>query len=76
MIDREITRELTSLEGEKRMDKLALKGHQSSIAEQLNGAMGKDMTEVLNGKKKVKFSLWRRIKNSFDKFLWNLSSAQ
>ena len=72
-MDKELNREITSLESEKRMDELALKGHQYNIAEQLNGAMGKDMTEVLSGNKKVKFSFWRRITNSFDKLLWNLN---
>lgn len=72
-MNKELSREITTLESEKRMDELALKGHQYSIAEQLNGAMGKDITEVLSGNKKVKFSLWRRIKNSFDKLLWNLN---
>jgi hypothetical protein len=72
-MDKELNREITSLESEKRMDELALKGYQHSIAEQLNGAMGKDMTDVLSGNKKVKFSFWRRIKNGFDKLLWNLS---
>jgi hypothetical protein len=58
------------------MDKLALKGHQWTISQQLNSSMGQDMKDVLEGKKQVKFSLWRRIKNSFDKLLWSLSLEQ
>lgn len=72
-MDKELSREITSLESEKRMDELALRGYQYNIAEQLNGAMGKDMVDVLSGNKKVKFSLFRRIMNRFDKILWSLN---
>jgi len=72
----ELNREITSLESEKRMDRLALQAHQNNLAIMLNGSMGKDMEDVLSGKKIVKFSFWRRIKNSIDKFLWNLGLAQ
>lgn len=72
-MNNELNREIVSLESEKRMDELALKGYQNKIAEQLNGSMGKDMTEVLSGEKKIQFSVWRRIKNGFDKLLWNLN---
>lgn len=75
-MDKEMNREIQTLESEKRMDKLALKGHQWTIAQQLNSSMGQDMKDVLEGKKQVKFSLWRRIKNSFDRFLWILSLEQ
>ena len=72
----EIDRELQTMKSEKRMDELALKGHQWSISEKLNGSMGQDMMDVLEGKKQVKFSLWKRIKNNFDRWLWILSSEQ
>ena len=62
-MNKEMSRELQSLDSERRMDKLALKGHQWTIAQQLNSSMGQDMKDVLEGKKQVKFSLWRRIKN-------------
>lgn len=75
-MEKELNREIVSLESEKRMDELALKSHQNTIAAMLNGSMGKDMKEVLSGKKKVKFSFWRRIRNSFDKLLWNLNLAR
>jgi hypothetical protein len=75
-MEKEMSREIQSLYSEKRMDRLALKGHQWTIAQQLNGSMGQDMKDVLEGKKQVKFSLWRRIKNSFDKLLWSLSLEQ
>lgn len=75
-MNKEMSRELQTLESEKRMDKLALKGHQWTIAQKLNGSMGQDMKDVLNGKKQVKFSRWRRIKNWLDKMLWHLNSEQ
>ena len=68
-----INRELQTLKSERRMDELALKGYQWSIAQELKGAMGKDMKDVLEGKKKVSFSLWERIKNKIRASLWNLS---
>ena len=75
-MDKEMSREIQTLESERRMDKLALKGHQWTIAQQLNSSMGQDMKDVLDGKKQVKFSLWKRIKNSFDKWLWHLNLEQ
>lgn len=65
----EIDRELTTLRSEKRMDTLALKGHQWNIAEQLKGSMGKDMNEVLSGKKKVELTFWTKVKYSINNFL-------
>ena len=75
-MNKAMQREIQSLDSERRMDELALKGHQWTIAEQLKGSLGEDMRAVLNGEKQVKFSFWRRIKNSFDKFLWSLSLEQ
>ena len=57
-------------------DAIGIRDIEWNIAEQLNGAMGKDMVDVLSGNKRVKFSFWRRIKNSFDKLLWNLNLAR
>ena len=65
----EYDREVTTLESEKRMDALALKGLQHNIAEQLKGSMGKDMNDVLTGKKKVKLTFWAKLKYSIDNFL-------
>jgi hypothetical protein len=51
------------------MDSLALKGHQWNIANQLNGSMGKDMNDILTGKKKVEFTFWTKVKYSINNFL-------
>lgn len=75
-MEREIQREIQTMNSEKRMDELALKGYQNKMAEQLNGYLGQDMLDVLEGKKKVKLSLWKRIKNRFDGILWSLNSEQ
>lgn len=75
-MEKELNREIVSLNSERRMGELAIQGYQSSIARQLNGSMGEDMKEVLSGNRKVKFSLWRRIKNKIDKLLWSLNLAQ
>jgi len=69
MSNYEYERELTTYKSEKRMDELALKGHQWNIAEQLKGSMGKDMNDVLSGKKRVELTFWTKVKLNFNKFL-------
>lgn len=75
-MDSNVSRELQTLESEKRMDKLALKGHQWAIAQKLNNSMGQDMKDVLDGKKQVKLPLWQRIKHKIDTLLWHLTLEQ
>lgn len=65
----EFERELVTYNSEKKMDKLALKGHQWNIAEQLNGTMGKDMNDVLSGKKRVEFTFWTKLRHNINNFL-------
>lgn len=60
-----VNRELTTLKSEQRINEMALKGHQTMIANMLNGSMGKDINDVLSGKKKVKLSIWMKIKYKF-----------
>ena len=75
-MEKEMSREIQSLYSEKRMDRLALKGHQWTIAQQLNGSMGQDMKDILDGKKTVKLSFWKKIKHKIDSLLWNLNLEQ
>ena len=75
-MDKAMSREIQTLESERRMDKLALKGHQWTIAQRLNSSMGQDMKDVLEGKKQIKLSLWTRIKHKIDTLLWNLNLGQ
>jgi hypothetical protein len=55
----EIDRELMTLESERKMSELALKGQQNKIAEQLRGEMGKDINRTV----KKKLSIWDKIDN-------------
>lgn len=71
-----LEKEMSSLRGERKMNEVALKGYQHSLAEQLNSTMGQDINDVLSGKKKVKLSFWKKIKHKFDSFLWHLTSEQ
>ena len=65
----EISREITTMNSEKKMDTLALKGLQWNIAEQLKGTMGQDMNEVLTGKKKVELTFWAKLRYKINNFL-------
>lgn len=65
-----LQREFTTLQSEQKINELALKGHQSTIADMLiNGSMGKDIDDVLSGKKKVKLSFWQKLKYKFRFYL-------
>lgn len=59
----EYQKELTSLESEKRMGEVAIKGKQSMMAEMLKGSMGKDMDDVLSGRKSVTMPRKERTKH-------------
>lgn len=65
--------EVQTLKAEKKMNEMALKGYQWSISQQLNNSMGRDMKDVLEGKKVVKLSFWKRVKNKFKLILWHLT---
>jgi hypothetical protein len=65
----EYEREVMTYNSEKKMDKLALKGHQWNIAEQLRGSMGKDMNDVLSGNKRVEFTFWTKLRYKINNFL-------
>ena len=55
----EIEKELTTLESERNMSKMALKGHQNRLAEQLRGEMGADINRIVKRKK----SFWDKLDN-------------
>jgi hypothetical protein len=65
--------EVQTLKAEKKMNEMALKGYQWSISQQLNNSMGRDMKDVLEGRKVVKLSFWKRVKNKFKLILWHLT---
>ena len=65
--------EVQTLKAEKKMNEMALKGYQWSISQQLNNSMGRDMKDVLEGKKVVKLPFWKMVKNKFKLILWHLT---
>lgn len=68
-MDKLLDMEIESLQGERMMGETELRSTQSSISEKLHGAMGNDMIDVLDGKKKIvmskKLKLRYRINNFF-----------
>lgn len=65
----EIMMEITSLKSERMMAQEALKSHQMQLAESLNGAMGKDIDDVLSGRKKVVLTKKQKLKYKINNFL-------
>jgi len=64
----ELRMELTSLASEHRMGQAAIKSHQNMLSEMLNGSMGKDIDDVLSGKKQVKLTWRQKMKYKIDNF--------
>lgn len=65
----ELSRELRGYESDRKMTERAVSSVQNKWKELLNGEMGKDIKDVMSGKKKVKLTLkenisyrWRSIK--------------
>ena len=65
----QLDREMTSLESERRMSEMAVKGYQNELAGKLNGSMGDDIRDVLSGKKTVKLTRWQKLRYKIDNFL-------
>lgn len=66
-----LAREYATLQSEKKMTEMALKGHQNELANKLRGSMGEEIKKALEPKKENK--AWKRFKDGFDKFLNLLS---
>ena len=69
-MDYEVERELRGLKADKLMTQRAISSEQDRWARMLKGSLGKDMDDVLSGKKVVKLTnreifryKWRRLKN-------------
>lgn len=69
-MNNEITKEYAALESEKRLQQQALKGYQYKMSEQLNGCVGRDMIDVLSGKKRIELSKKHKFKNFWRRLLW------
>lgn len=57
-----INKELTNINNDKIIFEHELKTHRDNIAHMLKTDMGKDIDDVLSGKKIVKLSLFEKIK--------------
>jgi hypothetical protein len=62
MSDIGLSRELKGYEGDKKMTKMAISVTQNQMKEQLLGDMGKDIKDVLDGKRFVTVSKYKRKK--------------
>lgn len=62
MNDIGLSRELKGYEGDKKMAKMAISVTQNQMKEQLLGDMGKDMKDVLDGKRFVTVSKYKKKK--------------
>lgn len=65
--DYEMMKELRSLNGERSIGEKMLSSHQNLLAERLRGEMGRDMLDVMSGKKKVELSFKEKF---FRKLNW------
>lgn len=61
-ITNEIQKELIQLENDRQQTKELLAAEQIRIASLLQNDMGKEINDVLSGKKIIKLSLYKRIK--------------
>lgn len=60
----ELNKELRGLKNDQKMTERNIAQQQENIANKLNGAMGKDMMEVISGKKKITISKLEKVKYS------------
>lgn len=65
-------RELNQLQNDKKKMEIELLNERYRIAHLLIGEMGKDIDEVLCGKKIVKLSFWEKVKYKINFFLEKL----
>lgn len=65
VFDFNIDEELDKMNKEKKSLEMALDNRRNEIASMLMSDMGKDIDDVLSGKKKVKLSFFEKVKYSF-----------
>jgi hypothetical protein len=63
-----LSREITTLNSEKKLSEMAIKGQQNELAIKLRGSMGKEIRMTLE-QHNEKVGFWKKIKNGFDNFL-------
>ena len=64
-----LSRELRGLKNDRIMTERSIKSQQEMWVNLLNGGLGKDMTEVLEGKRKVTLPLSVRLKYKWNNFV-------
>lgn len=64
-----LSRELRGLKNDRIMTERSIKSQQEMWVNLLNGGLGKDMTEVLEGKRKVTLPLGMRLKYKWNNFV-------
>lgn len=64
-----LSRELRGLKNDRIMTERSIKSQQEVWVNLLNGGLGKDMTEVLEGKRKVTLPLGMRLKYKWNNFV-------
>lgn len=64
-----LSRELRGLKNDRIMTERSIKSQQEVWVNLLNGGLGKDMTEVLEGKRKVTLPLSIRLKYKWNNFV-------
>ena len=68
-MDVQLEREIKALSGDLAMTKIAVNNIQKEMNDLLNGDMGKDIHEVLNGQRVVKLGVIEKYKIKFRKLL-------
>lgn len=62
MVDIQLQREINALSGDLAVTKLAVNNMQIEMEELLKGEMGRDIRDVLDGKKIIKLGFFEKIK--------------
>ena len=75
-MDSLLDREITTLQSERKMGETEIKSKQSQMAMMLHGSMGKDMLDVLEGRKKVKVARCIRLKYGFKNILRRFNGVE
>ena len=70
--DVSLARELRGLDNDRIMTQRIIKTQQEAWIRSLNGKLGEDMRDVLNGKKTVKVPWKMKLKYRWNKFINNL----
>lgn len=68
----ELNKELRGLKNDQKMSERNITHQQENIANKLKGEMGKDMMDVITGKKKITISKWNNFKFSIKRIIDNI----